>query len=399
MKFLFLCNKSPWPSSEGGPIAMNALISGLAEAGHSIHVVAVSSNKFKGNPKAIPENIRHAITFEDVFIDLSIKPLPAFLNLFSQDSYHVQRFISRNMQNRLSEILKTETFDLIQLETIYMAPYLHCIRAHSSAPVVLRAHNIEHLIWKRVADSSRNPVKKFYLNHLARTLENYEMRIVNEFNGIATITSRDANFFRDHDCNVPMTDITFGVNQQWLDRCKGEKAPKELSFFHIGSMDWIPNQEGLKWFLEEVWDDFASKNPGIKFYLAGRNMPEWLLHRKQKGLEVVGEVDDAMDFICSHSAMIVPLLSGSGIRIKIIEALACSRAVITTEIGAEGIQYTHGENILIANTPEEFLSAMQQCVDKKGYTQDLGLNGRKLIEEEHFGERIIDRLIKFYHQL
>ncbi len=399
MKILFLCNKSPWPPNEGGPIAMNALISGLLKAGHQVKIIAVSSNKFPADPKAMPEEFREKASFESVELDLSVKPIAAFFNLFTKDSYHVQRFDSPALKSKINNVLSEETFDIIQLETIYMAPYLDLIRSRSSAPIVLRAHNIEHLIWWRVAESTKNILKKTYLRHLAKTLKHYEMKIINQFHGIATITERDARFFKDHDCNVPITDITFGVEKSRFEDCTQDILPEEGSFFHIGSMDWIPNQEGIKWFLDEVWDNFYKSHPKARFYLAGRNMPEWLINMQKEGVEVLGEVDNAMDFMRSKSIMLVPLLSGSGIRIKIIEGLACSRAVISTPIGAEGIQYTQGKNMLIASTPEEFIHHMHECYSHPDHCIKLGKEGRLLIEEEHNGERIIDRLIKFYQQL
>lgn len=398
MKILFICNKSPWPPKEGGPIAMNALIEGLSEAGHQVKVLAVNSFKYNIQPENIPLSYKHQTNIELIDVDLRIKPFDAFLNLFSSKSYHVQRFISRKFQERLTAILKSEKFDIVQIEMVFMAPYVETVRKYSKAKIVLRAHNIEHLIWQRIASEEKNPLKKWYINHLAKTLKNFELTCLDWFDGIAAITPKDEAFFSMAVCNTLTTTIPFGINIEKHMICDKPKD-RELSFFHIGAMNWIPNQEGIKWFIDHVWMKFNSEFPEIKFYLAGREMPEWLLNTRFPGIEVVGEVEDAHQFICSHNVMIVPLFSGSGIRIKIIEGMASGKTIITTEIGAEGITYTNQENILICRTAQNFLEAMRLCVSNPGKVSEIGLNARKLIELEHSNSKIIETLLRFYKAL
>ena len=197
LKILFICNKSPWPASEGGPIAMNQLIEGLADAGHDIKVLAINTNKYSVDANQIPSAYRQKTNIELVYVNLAIKPIPAFLNLFTNNSYHVERFITRDFENKLIEILERNTFDIVQIETLFQSPYINTIRKYSDAKIVLRAHNIEHLIWKRVAENQKNPLKKFYISHLAKTLELYEKNIVKDYDGIVPITKKDAEFFNN----------------------------------------------------------------------------------------------------------------------------------------------------------------------------------------------------------
>ena len=149
MKILLLCNKSPYPAREGGPIAMDMIIEGLIRAGHKVKVLAVNSNKYNVELSCIPEEYRKKTGIELVYVDLSLQPLAALKNLFSSRSYHVERFISRDLENALIRILQTDKFDIVQFEMLYMSPYAHVVRKYSDARIVLRAHNIEHLIWDR----------------------------------------------------------------------------------------------------------------------------------------------------------------------------------------------------------------------------------------------------------
>ena len=144
---------------------MNALIEGMANAGHKVKVLAINSNKYGVDVKDIPQTYRDKTSIETVYINLAIKPVDAFFNLFTKKSYHVQRFISNNFEQKLIEILNKRDYDIVQLETLFISPYIITIRKHSKAKIVLRSHNIEHLIWKRVAEIS-SPIKKIYLTHL-----------------------------------------------------------------------------------------------------------------------------------------------------------------------------------------------------------------------------------------
>ena len=396
MNILMLCNKSPYPPSEGGPMAMNSIVNGLLKAGHKVKILAVNSEKYHIKENDIPKEYREKTGIELVDVDLRIKPFEALKNLFSDESYHVKRFISANFTNKLIEILKKDKYDIVQLEMVYMAPYIQTIRENSNATIVLRAHNVEHLIWDRIAKKTKFLPKRWYINHLVRTLKKYELNVINQVDGIAAITYRDAAFFRGETA-VPVIDIPYGVNP---DDFKPHYEVKDVpTLYHIGSMNWMPNEEGIAWFLNNVWGKLIKRNPNINLYLAGRHMPKWLMKLKAKNVNVLGEVADAKEFIRNHDIAIVPLLSGSGIRIKIIESMAMGRTVITTMIGAEGIQYSEYENIIIADSPAKMTEVICKIIKEPEEAQRIGRNARKLIEEVYDNKKIIERLLIFYDEI
>jgi len=402
MNILILCNKSPWPPKEGGPIAMNMIIEGLIRAGHRVKVIAVDSYKYHVNLGEIPEEYRKQTRIELIDMNLRINPWKAFLNLFSGRSYHVQRFISSSFRNKLIEILKQESFDIVQFETLYVSPYLDTIRRYSRARIVLRAHNIEHLIWSRIAESTFNPVKRWYIRHLAKTLKKYEFRVISRVDGIAAITGNDAEYFRDltsrlEDNRTNIIAVPFGID---LKNYPAPVDPAEpFSLCTIGAMNWIPNAEGVKWFLHQVWPDLHKEFPDLRYYLAGRGMPEWMFRMDFPGVIVAGEVENAWEFISGKGILIVPVFSGSGIRIKIIEGMAAAKPIISTRIGAEGIDCTNGRNILIANAPCEFVDMVSLCLHDEERRRNLGQEARKLVATTYDQTAIIGKLIHFYEQL
>ena len=396
MNILMLCNKSPFPPSEGGPMAMNSIVTGLLEAGHNVRILAFNSNKYHIEKDSIPQEYRRQTKIDFVDIDLSIKIVEAFKNLFSDESYHVKRFLSKDFTNKLEKILKKDRFDIVQLETIYMAPYIETIRQHSKAKIVLRAHNVEHKIWERIAKKTFFFAKRWYLRHLIRTLRTFEMSILDKVDGIAAITTTDASFFRRVTA-TPVIDIPFGVDIEKFDPVF--EVGNVPTFYHIGSMNWMPNEEGIKWFLNNAWDHVLERVPEAKLYLAGRNMPKWLQKTRKRNVVVVGEVPDAHEFVNQHNVAVVPLLSGSGMRIKIIESMALGKTVITTLVGAEGIQYSEFENIIIAENVPKLVENISRLYNHPEEAEAIGLNARRLVEELYDNKKIINRLELFYKEI
>lgn len=396
MKILLLCNKPPYPASEGGPMAMNSIITGLLEAGHQVKILAVNNEKYKVCEADIPDDYKRKTGIELIDVDLQVRPMKAFLNLFTKKSYHVERFISKDFEARLVEVLQKEQFDVVQLEMLYMAPYVAAIREHSKAMIVLRAHNVEHLIWERIAKETKFFAKRCYINHLARTLKNYELDAIETVDGIAAITRKDAAFFRKY-CSKPVVDIPYGVYpEEFTPKIEIESHPK---FYHIGSMNWMPNEEGIRWFIDEVLPKTVEKVPQFVYHLAGRNMPEWLTELNNPSVDVIGEVPDAKEFVANHDVAIVPLLSGSGIRIKIIESMAMGKTVITTRVGAEGILYDEEVNIIIAENVAKMVEAIRSINENPQIAVKIGEAARKLVEETYDNRKIISRLLMFYEQI
>lgn len=375
---------------------MNSIITGLLEAGHQVKILAVNSKKYNVSIDDIPEDYRLKTGIELIDVDLRVKPLNAFKNLFSKKSYHLERFISKDFTKRLTEVLESDTYDVVQLETLFMTPYVETIRKHSKALVVLRAHNVEHLIWERIAKGTRFFLKRAYINHLAKTLKNYELSAISQVDGIAAITRKDAAYFRKY-CATTTIDIPYGVYPDaFTPNYEIEEKP---SFYHIGSMNWIPNEEGIRWFIDNCLEAVTAKVPDFVFHLAGRNMPEWLKELNNPHVDVIGEVPDAKEFVANHDVAIVPLLSGSGIRIKIIESMAMGKAVITTMVGAEGILYDEDVNIIIAENKAQMAEAIRRINENPAKAVEIGKAARKLVEEVYDNRKITERLLLFYSQI
>lgn len=397
MKILQICSKVPFPPKDGGSVAMNILTQGLLAAGNDLTVLAVLTPKHFIEEHTIDEAYRKKTNYRSVFIDTSVKALPAFLNLFSTGSYNLERFYSKKFEQVLIELLKTQRFDVIQLETLWVTPYLSAIRKYSDAKIVLRSQNIEYSIWERLAAASGNPLKARYMRLLASRLKKYEHRVLNQFDAILPITAVDLKAYQQMGCTVPLYCVPFGIDlKQYV---YSAELPEFPSLFHLGAMDWRPNADGIKWILDEVWPEIHREFPDVKFYLGGRNMPDWMLSLNLPNVLVVGEVPDAQAFIRSKAIMLVPLSSGGGMRVKIIEGMALGKAIISTSIGAEGIDCTAGKNCLIANSKDEFLHAIRSLISNLAACTNMGAEARKLIEQQYDNAKICRELTDFYTEL
>jgi len=376
---------------------MDILTQGLIKAGNKVDVLAINTSKHFTDINNVDENYKKITNYQLVFIDTEVKPLDAFLNLFTSKSYNVIRFYSKSFENVLIECLQKNVYDIIQLETLWVAPYLPTIRKYSKAKVVLRSQNIEFMIWERLAIDTKNPLKKRYLKLLAKRLKTYEYKVLNSFDAILTITEIDSKNYKKMGCTIPIHHVPFGID---LENYKIDQSELiKPSVFHIGAMDWRPNADGINWFLKSIWLKVVEQNKTTKLFLAGRNMPEWLLNFKMENVVIEGEVANSHQFINSKSIMIVPLNSGGGMRVKIIEGMAFGKTIISTAIGAEGIDYTNNTDLIIANTVQEFVDAILKCINNQDFADLLGENARKLTETKYDNQLICSKLTDFYSNL
>lgn len=394
MKILLLTNRIPYPPLDGGSIATYNMIMGLKEAGWDVSLFSLNTKKHYFNPVELPENFISQPALTTCFVNTDVKVLPAFLNLFSSQAYNVSRFYHPDVEKALEDLLRNSSFDAIQFEGLFMTPYLDKVRKYSGAPVLLRAHNVEHQIWERMARQAAIP-KKWYLSLLSSRLKSYEKAAIPRFDAVAAITSKDAGHFEELSPQQKhIFPLPAGIDTSLLE--PDFSQVEENAVFHIGSLDWLPNQEGVRWFLENVWPEVKRKVPEAKFYLAGRNIPAELNRIKAEGVEVVGEVESAYEFIKQKGIMVVPLLSGSGIRIKILEGMALQKAIVSTSLGAEGIECEHEKNILLADKAETFARQIIRLLQDKDQMQAIGEKARSEMIKNHGRTAIAREITEYY---
>ncbi|MFT3885878.1 MAG: glycosyltransferase [Flavobacteriales bacterium] len=396
MRILQLCHKPPYPPIDGGTKAMHNLTMGLLEAGHTVKVLCISTPKHPMDPASIPADYRERTGIEGIFADTSLNVVDAFTDLVTADNYNISRFFSPDMDIRLIQLLSREEFSIVHLESLFMTPYIPTIRRYSRARIVLRSHNLEHVVQERLAKGEKHLLKKPYRRFLAKQLKDYEYEVLGRVDGVAAITPSDAEHLKSHGQGTPIVTIPFGVTPSDYDV---PPAQGPLVFFHLGSMDWLPNEEGVRWLLQQVWPKVAKKHPQARLHLAGNKMPKDLLAADLPGVTISGRVPDADAYLAKRHVMVVPLFSAGGMRVKIIEGMAMGKCVISTPMGAEGIAYEDGTDILLARNASEFVDRIGEVLADPAMAARIGRNARTLVKQKYANKRIVQELITFYRSL
>ncbi|RLD22236.1 MAG: glycosyl transferase family 1 [Bacteroidetes bacterium] len=401
MKILQLCKKFPYPLKDGEAIAVTYLSKALRDIGCEITLLSMNTIKHYTHIEDLPADFDHYKAIHWTDLDNSINPMDAFMNLFSGTSYHVERFVSKAFEEKLIEVLKSEEFDIIQLETLYLAPYVETIKKHSDAQVVMRAHNVEHEIWDRISQNTLFLPKKWYLSHLTRKLRNYEINHLNDYDFLVALTDRDLTQFKKLGYKNGAMAAPIGIDTSKYGKITPTESDrkKDLTLCFIGSLDWMPNIEGLNWFLQNVWPLIRTKHPEVTLHVAGRNTPGSLRNLNMENVVIHGEVPDAAEFISRHTAMVVPLFSGSGMRVKILEGMALGKVIITTSMGMEGIDAVDKEHLLVADSPDEFVRAVEYCKASPEVVDEIGHKAVDFVGEKFNNKQLAVRLYTIYEEM
>ncbi|MDQ8005705.1 MAG: glycosyltransferase family 4 protein [Pedobacter sp.] len=397
MRVLLLSHRVPFPPNSGYPIVVYNTIKGLQKLGAEITLFSLNNSKEYVDVDDIYDPVFEKIDFHSFTIDIEVNVWDAFVNVFSNQSYNVSRFFDNDAEKVLENVLREKEFDIVQFEGLFVVPYLDTVKQYSKAKLVYRAHHIEHDVWERLAQRERFTPRRTYLDFLARRLKAYEMEQINRFHQVFAISNPDRQKLLLMGCETRLD--VFPVA---LDFEKYNIDTSKTSFptlFHLGAMDWRPNKEGLEWFLDEIWPDIEELSGELRFYIAGKNMQKQFFDYDSDNLIVEGEVFDAVDFINSKAIMIVPLLSGSGMRVKIIEGMVMQKCIIATSMAADGIDCKHGRDILIADTPDEFYRAILKCITHPNKWQEIGRNARKTAEKHHEVNANAKRMFDIYGEL
>ncbi len=397
MKILQVCKKFPYPMRDGESIAITNLAKSLKRQGSEVHLLAMNTSRhfYQIEKSGLPPDLDFYDAIQTVYIDNRIRLLAALRNLLSTSSYHIERFVSEDFTEALKKLLSNGDFDVIQLETPYLSPYIPTIEKFSDAVICMRSHNVEFEIWQRITKNTMSGPKKWYLNHLTQKLKQFEIKQLQHYAILAAITQRDLSKYQELGFQGEGTVIPVGFDPKEY-HPDNQSFKKNLTIGFIGSLDWRPNLEGLYWFLDNVWGLVHERFPQLELHIAGRNTPPKLFKLKYPKVQIHGEVASAKYFINQHSIMLVPLLSGSGMRVKILEGMALGKVVLTTSIGLEGIQAKHQQDILLANSPQEFLDQIDYCLQINGKLEELGQNARKIVEEKYNLELQAKQLLNLY---
>ena len=393
MKILLLTSGIPFSAKSGYPIVVYNTIRGIVDLGADITIFSVNARNSEDNrpvQNSLPDNVN--LITASVNTEINLKKI--FLSLFTKKSYTIFRFYEASSVAKLKNLLQHSEFDIIQIEGLLVLPYLDVIRQNSQARIIYRAHNIEHQF---LASAETPFLRRLYLKILAKRLYRFERDNLNKPDAILTINISDQSYLKFLGCTVSLENFPVAIDPE---EYKADLSKIEFpSVFHLGAMDMLPNLESVQWFMQYVWNDLNLLNANLKLHIAGKDIPKAFYDHQENDILLYNNIEDAREFMNSKAIMVVPLRSGSGMRVRIIEGMAMKKCIISTSVGAEGINYQHGKNILIANTPDEFYKYILQCTTDRKLCEFIGENARKLVDSEYNIKHHSTRLLAFYEDL
>jgi len=304
------------------------------------------------------------------------------------------------MKRALENFLSQEDFDIIQVESIHLMSYLPIVRKARKRPVVVCDwHNIESELMQRYSQREPGRLRRAYASRTARLMSEFEKRALRDFDAHITVSQRDAERLRTISPDARIFVIENGVDIDFYsDLGANDESLRRLVF--VGSMDYHANIDAAVNFAREVWPQVRERQPKLIFTIVGKDpAPEVRGLAQIHGIEVTGTVDDVRPFYRDASVSVVPLKVGGGSRLKILEAMAAGVPVVSTTLGAEGLEVHHDENILIADTNEQLVAAITSVIENKTRRDHLSAAGRALVSSRYDWSSLGTALHNVYEKL
>lgn len=298
-------------------------------------------------------------------------------NLFSSLPYAIARYRSDVLRAEVARLAFHA--DLIICD--FLAPSQN-VPSNLGVPTVLFQHNVEATIWQRHASVAKDPVRRAYLRTQWRRMRRFESEECRRFDRVIAVSEADVAAFRSEYGIEAVGSVPTGVDLDYF-MMPADSARRGSEILFVGSMDWMPNEEGIRWFAEHVFERVRARIPGATLTIVGRAPSDRLrkLAERTEGVSLTGTVPDVRPYLARAGISVVPLRVGGGTRIKIYEAMAMGVPVVSTTIGAEGLPVTHEQQLLIADTPEEQVESIVRLMSNPHEARSLAANALAFVRQ------------------
>lgn len=380
MKILFLHKQILFPRDTGGKIRVLNVIKHLGKW----HDVTYVSNLRAGEAQFLPQMRDLGLRIEVVPGETAKRGGFRFYsgilaNLLSGNPFTIDRNFDPEIRARVATLLAAEPYDLLICDTVVMARHVIGL---PTPPAVLFQHNVEAQILRRHAHIAPGRIKRWFMKRQWKKMLRFEKNCGPHFDAVIAVSEPDkALFQRDYGWDHVRA-IDTAVDEEFFYNPGSSGVPGRVMF--LGSMDWMPNQDGVSWFVREVWPTVLARHPQATFHIVGRSPPAEIRALSSiAGVTVVGGVPDVRPHLAEASVVVVPLLVGGGTRLKIYEAMAMGRAVVSTAIGAEGLPVRPGEHYLVADDPASFARAVCELLASPELKQNIGQTADRFVRESY----------------
>jgi glycosyltransferase involved in cell wall biosynthesis len=385
MKILFVHKQILFPRDTGGKIRVLNVLKHLARW----HDVTYLANLRRGEDRYLPQMTELGLRVET----LSGEPArrgglrfcaAAAANILSDRPFIIDRNYDPRVRGKVRELLAAMPYDLLICDTIQMARHTTGL---GGPPQVLFQHNVEAQILRRHAEMGRGRLRRWYMRGQWRKMVRFERDWGRHFDAVIAVSELDRELFEAEYGWPHVRAIDTAVDTDFFHPDPATEVPDRVLF--MGSMDWLPNQDGVKWFAREVWPVVRAARPQATFHVIGRNPPRDVRALSAvPGVEVVGRVVDVRPHLAQAAVFVVPILVGGGTRLKIYEGMAMGRAVVSTTIGAEGLPVRPGEHYLAADAPGDFATAVVGLLADSARRTVIGRAAERFVRDRYGSEPV-----------
>lgn len=391
MKILFLAHLFPLPLDSGGKIKSFYTLKALA-AKHDVSFLSFIRGEDEEKHLKELHEICPNIKVINLHRSKSRFAKDALISLCSDKSFIISRDYREEMQSAFDDLVKTFSPDIVHIDHLQMAQF---VSFNAKYKTVLDEHNVEHLIIKRVSQTSSNRLMRNYAALEWKKLKKYELDICSKASLVLTVSEEDKNTLKSESGNIKAIGaVPIGVDTDYFKII--DRNTESKTILSIATMYWPPNVDSMLYFCHDIFPLIKKVIPDAKLNIAGQRPVKEIINLSSENIIVSGYIYDSREIAKECAVFIVPLRSGSGVRVKILNAMAMGLPIVTTSIGVEGLNCKNGKHLLIADTPTEFASAIIELFNNKEKSIQLGKNARELVEHEYSWDIIGKRLINVY---
>jgi polysaccharide biosynthesis protein PslH len=385
MKILWVKSDFLHPTTRGGQIRTLEMVKRLHRK-HEVHYIAFAD---RGSPEGVQRSGEYSTRAYPIehrppakkSLGFAVQIARGFL---SPMPVIIDRWRSREMERKIAELMDRERFDSVVCDFLTPAPNLGDFLEQS----VLFQHNVEMAIWRRHAEHAPDTLRRFYFGLQADRMFAFEKKMCARARCVVAVSEADARSMREMFGVKNVSTVATGVDVDYFQR--PEQVEPTFDIVFVGSMDWMPNQDGIRFFMDQILPAIRAKLPECTVGIVGRTPSAELIETAKRDgrMTVTGTVPDVRPFLWGSAVSIVPLRVGGGTRLKIYEAMAAGTPVISTTIGAEGLDVSPGQNICIADAPDAFAAACIDLLRNRTGRDGLAAAGRELVETRFSWEAV-----------
>ena len=386
MHLLYLTNKPVYPTVDGGCKAMQAMMELLLASNLPMTHFCISTEKHPFNSSEYPIEITEKCKVKH----FNTKTRPTIFgfikSFFKGDSYNISRFYNPELSVAINSFIADKDV-IVVLESIFLAPYLTQLKQHKNIRVFIRTHNIEHDLWQQKSEETQNFFKKWSYTYLANRLKNEEITAFNLADELFPLTENDAESIRSLGVTTKTTVVPIPF------KTEGKRTDySQSNLFFIGAMNWEPNITAVQLLKESIYPTLKLRFPELTLKLAGSFSDKIA---PKEGIEHLGFVADLEAFYNCNGILVAPITAGSGVRVKLLEAMSYGVPIVTTEMGALGIPVNDG--LIIAETTEALITEVAQLIISAEKRQSLGQHAQHFIQQHYSFSTVLTTVLERFN--